>query len=76
MTAKQYLADKQLTGVEIIGNKIINLVVGKVVTGLDIDMTGIQFGVKVTRISEFILDGDILRVGQIEVNLSDVKILG
>jgi hypothetical protein len=76
MTAKQYLLDKQLTGVEIIGDKIINLVVGKVVTGLDVDMTGIQFGIPVTRISQFIIDGDILKVNQIEVNLSHTKILG
>jgi hypothetical protein len=76
MTAKQYLQDKELTGVEIIGNKIINLVTGDIIMGLDIDMTGIPFGMSVNRVTNFSVEGDLLKVGGTEVNLSEVKILG
>lgn len=75
MTAQEYLQDKTLTEVEIVYGRIVSLICGKDIIGLDIDMTGIPNMVPVRKTSMFTLEGNILTASGITVDLSKTKVL-
>lgn len=75
MTAKEFLQGKTLTAVETVQNLILNLVIGQAVYGMDVDTTSIPQGTKLTRTTDFTINGDTLTTGTISVDLATTNML-
>lgn len=76
MTAKEFLEGKTLNAIELIDDIVLNLVVEQSVFGLNVDTSGIQAGRYLTRTEDFVIENDVLKTEEIELNLSTTNMLG
>ena len=76
MTVKEFLADKTLTSVEVVNGVILNLVVESAIYGIDTDTSNIPSGLVLSRVSNFTLVDDILKVSGIELDTATTNMLG
>lgn len=77
MTLKQFMQENQVTAFEVVPNVLIlNVAVGQVEYGLDVDTSEIQFGTQLQTVEEFTVDGDILTVGNLTLNTEQTNLLG
>jgi hypothetical protein len=53
----------------------LNVIVGSVTYGLDVDTSNIQNGTRLETVSEYTLENDILTVSGLSLNTNDVDIL-
>ena len=76
MKLKNFLQENPQVSFEIIPNiLILNIIVGSVTYGLDVDTSNIQNGTRLETVSEYILENDILTVSGLSLNTNDVDIL-
>lgn len=75
MTAKQFLADKTLSGVEVTGNVLLNLIVNQIPYGLKVDTSSIPFGTKLETLYDFTYENHIVTVRDIVLDLSVTDML-
>jgi hypothetical protein len=76
MKAKEFINGKEVTAVETVESKILNLVIDSTRYGLNIDTSTIKSGTKLKRTTSFKIADDILTVGTISVNLAETDMLG
>ena len=76
MTAKEFLEGKTLTAVETVNSLIINLVIDEAVYGMDVDTSNLVADTPLIRTENFLIEGDILTVGELSLDLVDTKMLG
>lgn len=76
MTAKEFLEGKTLTAVETVNSLIINLVIDEAVYGMDVDTSNLVFDTPLIRTENFLIEGDILTVGELSLDLVDTEMLG
>jgi hypothetical protein len=76
MKLKNFLQENPQVSFEIIPNiLILNVIVGSVTYGLDVDTSNIQNGTRLETVSEYTLENDILTVSGLSLNTNDVDIL-
>lgn len=76
MKLKNFLQENPQVSFEIIPNiLILNIIVGNVTYGLDVDTSNIQNGTRLETVSEYTLENDILTVSGLSLNTNDVDIL-
>jgi len=76
MTAKKFLEGKTLIAIEKIDTLILNLVVDdNELYGLAVDTSSIESGTPVTRTSDFTIDGDLLKSGNLVLDLATTEML-
>lgn len=78
MTLKEFLQDKTLVAVETVDghNLIINIYVDHACYGLNIDTTNIVAGTSLTKRYDFMINGDILSVDDIAIDINKTEMLG
>jgi hypothetical protein len=76
MKAKEFINGKEVTAVQIVDDKILNLVIDNVCYGLDVDTSTIQAGTKLKKTTSFEIVDDILTAGDASVNLAETDMLG
>ena len=77
MTLKQFMQENQVTAFEVVPNVLIlNVAVGQIEYGLDVDTSEIQFGTQLQMVEEFTVEGDILTVGNLTLNTEQTNLLG
>jgi hypothetical protein len=77
MTLKQFIQENTVTAYETVNNTLImNAVVGETSYGLDVDTSNIPAGTPLVQFTEFDMDGDLLTVNGITINVSEVNMLG
>lgn len=77
MTLKQFIQQNNVTAYETVNNDlIINAVVGETSYGLDVDTSNIPAGTLVVRFENFTMNGDLLTVDGITVNVNEINMLG
>jgi len=78
MTLKEFLQDKTLSAVETVDghNLIVNVYVDETCYGLNADMSNIVAGTTLTKREDFTLEGDILSVDAITIDMSKTEMLG
>jgi len=75
MTLKEYLQDKELIGLEKYNNIIVNVFTDKEMIGLDVDTSDIPAFTQLTYTTNFVINEDTLKCGDIQLDLSEVNIL-
>ena len=77
MTVKEFIEvnDVSLVQVLIDYNLIINLVVGETPYGLDVDTSDVPTGTTLTDVSDFIISGNTLEAGGIQIDMTQVNML-
>ena len=76
MKLKNFLQENPQVSFEIIPNiLILNVIVGSVTYGLDVDTSNIQNGTRLETVSEYTLENDILTVSGLSLNTNDVDVL-
>jgi hypothetical protein len=75
MTIQEFLNEKTLSHIEIYGNLIINIVVDNVVYGLNIDTSHIESSIILERTDNFVIEGNYLICGDINVDISSTDML-
>jgi hypothetical protein len=75
MTLKEFIVDKNITGFELVGATLINVLVDNIPYGLDSDTTNIIAGTLVENITEWSIVGDILTINGIEYDMNIISLL-
>ena len=75
MTLKDFLQDKTLTAIEVYNTIVLNVYIGSECQALDVDTSNIPGGSQLTTITDFIIEGDLLKSGDIELDMNTVSIL-
>jgi len=77
MTLKEFLQDKTLSAVETVDghNLIVNVYVDETCYGLNVDMSNIVAGTPLTKREDFTINGDILSVDAISLDISKTEML-
>ena len=76
MTLKEFISQNNVTSYEGINNTlIINAVVDDSPYGLDVDTSMIESGTPIIRSYDFTLNGDLLTVLGITININDTNML-
>lgn len=75
MTLKDFIVDKNITGFELVGATLINVLVDNIPYGLDSDTTNIIAGTLVENITEWIIVGDILTINEVEYDMNIISLL-
>jgi hypothetical protein len=77
MTLKEFLETNTITAVDTVDgfDLIINVYVGDVIYGLKADTANIPAGTPLTKREDFTLNGDILSVDNISIDISKTEIL-
>ena len=75
MTINEYLNGRTITAVESIQDLIFNIFIGEEVMGLDIDSSNIPSGSVLQYRTDFQVNGDLLTVDNITINLNETNVL-
>jgi len=75
MTINEYLNGRTITAVEAIQDLIFNIFIGEEVMGLDIDSSNIPSGSVLQYRTDFQVNGDLLTVDNITINLNETNVL-
>lgn len=77
MTLKEFLETNTISAVETVDgyNLIVNVYVDEACYGLNADMSNIVAGTSLTKREDFTLDGDILSVDNISIDISKTEML-
>lgn len=78
LTLKQFLFDKRIAAVDTVDgyDLIINVYVDGACYGLNIDLSNVPGGTTLTNREDFIINGDILSVDGISVDMNKTEMLG
>jgi hypothetical protein len=75
MTINEYLNGRTITAVEVIQDLIFNIFIGEEVMGLDVDTSNIPSGSVLQYRTDFQVNGDLLTVDNITINLNETNVL-
>jgi hypothetical protein len=75
MTINEYLNGRTITAVEVIQDLIFNIFIGEEVMGLDVDTSNIPSGSVLEYRTDFQVNGDLLTVDNITINLNETNVL-
>lgn len=75
MKAAELITEKTLTEVQIVRDRIVNLVFGKEVVGLDVDTSFIPNYTPLRRYTSFTIRDNILECMGLKVNLNEINVL-
>ena len=75
MTINEYLNERTITAVEVIQDLIFNIFIGEEVMGLGIDTSNIPSGSVLQYRTDFQVNGDLLTVDNITINLNETNVL-
>jgi hypothetical protein len=78
MTLIEFLQDKTLSAVETVDghNLIVNIYVDETCYGLNVNMTNIVAGTMLTKREDFTIEGDILSIDNITLDITKTEMLG
>lgn len=78
LTLKQFVFEKRITSVDIIDgyDLIINVYVDGACYGLNVDLSNVPGGTPLITREDFTLNGDILSVDNIAIDISKTEMLG
>jgi hypothetical protein len=74
MTLKQFIEQKNVTGFEMASNLILNVICTTELYQLDTDTSQLEGGSKLYLVEDYTIDGDILTVNGISVNMNEVNV--
>jgi hypothetical protein len=77
LTLKQFIFGKRITAIDTVDgfDLIINVYVDDACHGLDIDLSNVPGGTLLTKREDFTLNGDILSVDNISIDISKTEML-
>jgi hypothetical protein len=77
LTLKQFIFGKRITAVDVIDGHdlIINIYVDDACYGLNIDLSNVPGGTLLTMREDFTINGDILSVDNISIDMSKTEML-
>jgi hypothetical protein len=77
MTLKEFLETNTLSAVDTVDgfNLIINVYVGEAIYGLKVDTSNIPAGTPLTKHEDFTIEGDILSIDNISIDISKTEML-
>lgn len=77
LTLKQFIFGKRITAVDVINgyDLIINIYVDDACYGLNIDLSNVPGGTLLTKREDFTINGDILSVDNISIDISKTEML-
>lgn len=77
LTLKQFIFGKRITAVDVINgyDLIINIYVDDACYGLNIDLSNVPGGTLLTKREDFTINGDILSVDTISLDISKTEML-
>jgi len=78
MTLKEFLETNTISAVDVVNgfDLIINVYVEESIYGLKVDTSNIIAGTLLTKHEDFTIDGDILSVDNISIDISKTEMLG
>jgi hypothetical protein len=78
LTLKQFVYDKRITAIDVINgyDLIINVYVEDACYGLNIDLSNVPGGTLLTKREDFTINGDILSVDEISIDMNKTEMLG
>lgn len=78
LTLKQFIFDKRITAIDTVDgfNLIINVYVDDACYGLNIDLSNVPAGTSITTREDFTIEGDMLSVDAITIDMSKTEMLG
>jgi hypothetical protein len=78
LTLKQFIFGKRITAIDTVDgfDLIINVYVDGACYGLNIDLSNVPGGTSLTTREDFTIDGDILSVDNISIDISKTEMLG
>lgn len=78
LTLKQFIFDKRITAIDTVDgyDLIINVYVDDACYGLNIDLSNVPGGTSITTREDFTIDGDILSVDAITIDMSKTEMIG
>lgn len=76
MKLNQFMQENKVTEFEVLENSLVfSAIVNSTAYSLETDTSRVASGIKLTRTSDFSIDGDILTVAGITLNLAEVEII-
>jgi len=78
MTLKEFMASNNVTGFEVVPDVLIlnAMVNGSTPYGLDVDTSTLVGGTKLSLVTDFSINNDILTVGNLSLNTNTTNLLG
>lgn len=78
LTLKQFVYDKRITAIDVVNgyDLIINVYVEDACYGLNIDLSNVPGGTLLTKREDFTINGDILSVDEISIDMNKTEMLG
>jgi len=77
LTLKQFIFGKRITAIDTIDgfDLIINVYVDDVCHGLNVDLSNVPGGTSLTKREDFTINGDILSVDNLSIDISKTEML-
>lgn len=76
MKLNQFMQENQVTGFEVLEDHLVfSVIVNNTAYALEIDTSSVASGTQLTRTGNFSVDGDILTVAGVTLNLAEVEII-
>jgi hypothetical protein len=78
LTLKQFVFEKRIVAVDTVDgyDLIINVYVDDACYGLNIDLSNVPGGTRLTKREDFIITGDILSIDNISIDMNKTEMLG
>lgn len=78
LTLKQFVFDKRITAIDTVDgfDLIINVYVDDACHGLNVDLSNVSGGTSLTKREDFTIEGNILSIDTISINMSTTEMLG
>jgi len=77
LTLKQFIFGKRITAIDTVDgfDLIINIYVDDVCYGINVDVSNVPGGTSLTKREDFTIDGDILSIDNISLDISKTEML-
>jgi hypothetical protein len=77
LTLKQFIFGKRITAIDTVDgfDLIINVYVDEICYGINVDLSNVPGGTLLTKREDFTIDGDILSIGNISLDISKTEML-
>jgi len=77
LTLKQFIFGKRITAIDTVDgfDLIINIYVDDVCYGINVDLSNVPGGTSLTKREDFTIDGDILSIDNISLDISKTEML-
>ena len=73
MTAKDYLSDKKILAVEMLGNELFNILTSDGAKAIKREIPA-RGGIKLSKVRNFLISGDLLTIGDTVFDLSLIEV--